>query len=459
MSTQVPGTAADRSRIAVLATAMMLFAMFFGAGNLIFPPMLGAQAGEAFTPAIVGFLLGGVLLPVLTITAVVISGSDVRDLARRGGRVFAVAFPVVVYLSIGAFYGLPRTGAVSFSTAVSPVTGWTGTTASVLFNLVFFAVALVLAFNPGRLIDSLGKILTPALLLLLVVLVALSVATLGGRPGSATPEYAANPVGSGLLEGYMTMDSVAALAFGIVVISSLKSAGITERGQVVRGTIAAGFIAGGLLAAIYVGLGLIGQFIPGGPAYTDGARLLSDAAGMTMGSTGRLVFGAIVLLACLTTAVGLLAASAEFFHRLVPALSYRVWLGVFAVVAFAIASVGLETMLALAAPVIGFIYPVAITVVFVTLATPLLRPLVDVRWGFLVAGWTATVWSLLVLLGSLGIATQLMERLTTWTPWQAANLGWVLPTLIAFAVGVGIDLATGRSETPADAPARQATAG
>lgn len=143
--------------VTLLVTAFMLFSMFFGAGNLIFPPMLGVEAGTNFTPAMLGFLGTGVLLPVLGIIAIAISGDNLRDLAFRGGRIFGLVFPVVAYLAIGAFYALPRTGAVAYETALQPITGWDSVLASAAFNAVFFGVGLLLAWNPGSIVKNLGK--------------------------------------------------------------------------------------------------------------------------------------------------------------------------------------------------------------------------------------------------------------------------------------------------------------
>ena len=145
--------------------------MFFGAGNLIFPPIMGASAGSNLAPAMIGFLIGGVALPVISIITIALSGTDMRDLVSRAGKPFGLAFSCLVYLSIGAFYALPRTGAVSFSTAVAPLIGSKSTLASIIFNLIFFAIAFYLSWNPSHIIDSLGKVLTPILLGLLVLLV------------------------------------------------------------------------------------------------------------------------------------------------------------------------------------------------------------------------------------------------------------------------------------------------
>lgn len=427
--------------LTILVTAFMLFSMFFGAGNLIFPPMLGVEAGTNFTPAMIGFLGTGVLLPVLGIIAIAISGDNLRDLASRGGRIFGLVFPIIAYLSIGAFYALPRTGAVSYETAIQPLTGWDSLLASGAFNLIFFGVALGLAWNPSAIVNNLGKFLTPILLVLLFLLVVIAVATFDGTPLTPGEKYADAPFAAGLLEGYLTMDSIASLAFGIIVISALKNSALPAGKPLVRGTILAGLGAGLMLGVVYVALGFIGQIIPDPGQYDNGAGLLADAANLAMGYPGQIIFGLIVLLACLTTAVGLIAATSEFFHLLVPSISYKAWAIGFSLLSFALATQGLSTVLAVAAPVIGFIYPPAIALIFVTLIQPLLYRKVNLFWTFRVSIWVAVLWSALVTLNDLGWGSSVIEPLISWSPMHDLSLGWVLPTVVGFIVGLLIDVA------------------
>ncbi|MGD7002886.1 branched-chain amino acid transport system II carrier protein [Corynebacterium halotolerans] len=452
-----PKAPTKKSPMLIVITALMLFSMFFGAGNLIFPPMLGAQAGENFLPAILGFLGTGVLLPVLAVIAIALSGNNVRDLARRGGWLFGLVFPVLAYLSIGAFYALPRTGAVSYSTAIQPVLGTEGILASGIFNLIFFGIAFALAYNPNSIVNNLGKFLTPVLLVLLVLLVVLAMINFDGVPGSPDAKYTEAPFPTGLVEGYLTMDSIAALAFGIIVISALRYKGMPEGKPLVRGTIAAGLVAGALLAVIYVGLGFIGQYIPDPGQYEDGAGLLADAALLIMGTPGQLVFGLIVLLACLTTAVGLIASTSEFFETLLPGIQYKVWAVIFSLMSFALATLGLDTVLAIAAPVIGFLYPSAITLIFITLIQPLFRGRVRFHWTYRVAIWVAVAWAALMTFNSLGWGTSAIEPLIAWSPMHSVEMGWVLPTLIGLVIGLVIDIvrpAPGAEQTP-DAAVRE----
>ncbi|AWB84480.1 branched-chain amino acid transport system II carrier protein [Corynebacterium liangguodongii] len=428
------------STTAIVVTALALFSMFFGAGNLIFPPMLAVEAGDNFWPAILGFLVTGSLLPVLAVIAIALSGANVRDLAQRAGSLFGVVFPVLAYLSIGAFYALPRTGAVSMETAITPVFGVEGLAASAVFNALFFGIALALSWNPNTIMEKLGKFLTPALLILLVLMIIVALAKWSADPSAPAEDYANTPFSSGLLEGYLTMDSIAALAFSIVVISTLRFRGFPEGAPVVRGTILAGAGAGAMLALIYLGLGSIGRVIPNGEGYDNGAGLLTDAAHLTLGGAGQIVFALVVLLACMTTAVGLITATAEYFSEQFPG-SYKVWAVVFTIMSIVIATQGLEFVMAIAAPVIGFLYPPAIALIMVTLIEPAFRARTRFTWAFFLPIWVAVIYSALETFISLGWGAAALTPLVAWAPLQGVGLGWVVPVAAAFVIGLVIDLA------------------
>ena len=420
----------------IVVASLMLFSMFFGAGNLIFPPEVGVSSGTNFWPATLGFLAAGVALPVLAIVAVAISGQSVRDIGNHGGKIFGVAFSVIAYLAIGAFYALPRTGAVSMETAITPLLGWEGTAASGAFNVVFFLIALALAWRPNDIIDTLGKFLTPALVTLLVVLITVATVSNPRIPGTPTEEYASSPFVTGLFEGYNTMDAIAGLAFSIVIVNSLRSKGFSKNSELLRGTIMSAVIAGVLLASIYLGLAWIGQTMPDGSSYDSGATLLADASNLTLGTTGQAVFSTIVILACMTTAVGLISATSEFFAMLVPKTSYHFWACLFTALSIAFAFQGLETVLSIAVPFIVFLYPPAISLIALTLLQPVVKRWVTFYWAFRLALWVSVLWSAAT---SLGVPLD-------FSPGQDVGLGWVVPTFLAFIIGVIIDVVSTGSE-------------
>ena len=238
------------------------------------------------------------------------------------------------------------------------------------------------------------------------------------------------------------MDAIAGLAFGIVIIGSLRAKGFGSGGTLVRSTVLTGVIAGVLLAGIYLGLGYMAQTVPNGQSYESGAALLADSANLTMGTPGQTIFSLIVILACLTTAVGLISATSAFFNTLVPKLSYHVWAIIFTVLSIAIAFRGLDAVMAVAVPFIVFLYPPAITLIVLTLVQPLVRKVVGFYWTYRLALWTSVIWSALTTIAAQGWGTNILEPVLNLSPGQDLDLGWITPTFIVIIIGVVIDIAT-----------------
>jgi len=423
----------------IIVVGLMLFAMFFGAGNLIFPPQLGVEAGTAYGPAMAGFLSTAVLLPALAVIAVSVSGNGIVDIASRTGKVFGLVFSVAVYLSIGALYAIPRTANVAFETGVASVAGTTSAWALFAFTVAFFAVSLWLSLRPGGIVDSLGRWLTPALLVLIVALVVVGSMVLTGEPGAPTEKWADAPYAAGFLEGYLTMDSLAALVFGIVVIDSLRSRGIRDQRRVVTSSILAGVVAVILLGVVYLGLGRLGRGIEG--EYTNGALLLSDAATQSFGAAGAWIFALIVLLACLTTAVGLITSTAAFFATLVPRIGFRGWAVLFTLAGLLMSNLGLDAIISLAIPLNVFLYPMAVALVFITLLQAVLP--FRLRWAYRIPVAVAAVFALIDLLRALDIEPSEGLPWLTRLPLYEQSLSWVVPTLIAVIICAIVDARAG----------------
>ena len=290
----------------LLLVGFTLFSMFFGAGNLIFPPFLGAQAGTALWLAFVGFAVSAIGLPIAGVAAVARAGG-LPALAGRVHPRFAQVFAVLVYLSIGPCLAIPRTASTSFE-MLTPLVG-RSTPGQFIYSLVFFAAAYFVALKPEKLTQRLGRILCPALLVLIVVLFAGCILR-PAAPGYGTPAeaYAALPAAQGVLDGYQTMDALAALNFGAVIALNLQAVGITEESAVRRGTIRAGFIAGGMLLVVYAMLGHAGaETGTVYPGLATGAEVLTALAQTLFGRAGLVLIAAIFVIACFNTCVGLIA--------------------------------------------------------------------------------------------------------------------------------------------------------
>ena len=358
------------SRMQLLVLGGMLFSMFFGAGNLILPPLLGLQAGADAVPATAGFLIAGIGLPVLGIIAVALVG-DIRQLAGRVHPLFASVFIALVYLTIGPFLAIPRTSTTAYEMIKPLVPGGDSFVLAAGFSVVFFAVAFFLALRPGMLSRILGRFSAPALIVLIALVVGSAI--FGGLSDvpAARPPYDGNAASEGFLAGYQTMDLLAALCFGIVVASNVKEQGVTDPKKVTGAISVAGIVAGVLMAAVYCGLSFVGlSMAPAMPDAANGAEILAASANMHFGEVGSVIVAAIFLLACLNVCTGLISCCAEYFSEVCPRIPLPAWAGAFAVFSCAVSLVGLDSILAFSAPLLGALYPPAIAMMVMGLAPP-----------------------------------------------------------------------------------------
>ncbi len=430
-----------------LVTGLMLFALFFGAGNLIFPPVLGASAGDRLPAVMAGFLMTGVLLPLVAVIAVSTSGEGILGLARRVGGRFGAIAPAAVYLSIGPLYAIPRVVTVAYELATRPVLELLGAAPGrwtlPVHAAGFLVVSVLIALRPSRLADRVGRWLTPALLILIAVLCVATIAGDDVVERAASGPYAAAPFSTGLTQGYLTMDVLAATVFGIVVIQTLRSRGIGSTGRVVRATAAAGGIAATLLAAVYIGLAMIGARTDG--AADDGTALLRSAASSALGPAGVIVFAAIVILACLTTSVGLLSAWAGYAYATLPRTTFSRHLVAGAGCALILSNLGLAVIIKIVAPLTLLLYPITITLVAATILDVVApgRLRTAYTWPVAVAG----VLGLVSALAEAGwdAPSALLARSGAWN----GSTGWIAPTLLALVLGAALDVRAGRWSTPA----------
>ncbi|MEF1310185.1 branched-chain amino acid transport system II carrier protein [Vibrio mytili] len=408
----------------IIAIGFMLFAFFLGAGNIIFPPLAGQLAGENLLPAMFGFLLTAVGLPLITIVAIAVAGGTWDHLTQDLPKKAAVIMAALIFIIIGPAFAAPRTGLVAYEMAVKPFFIEATQTHLTAFSVIFFCVAMLFSWFQGRLIDLIGKVLTPALFIGLLILAVAVFVDPQGDMMSAHGEYLTQPLTKGFLEGYNTMDTFASLMFGMLMVDALRGKGITERSATTKYLIFAGCIAAAGLAFVYISLFYLGATSATVAAGADnGGVVLSQYVQALFGPYGQIVLSVIVLLACLTTAIGLISACSDFFASKT-SLSYKHWVLINGAVCALVANVGLTQLIALSVPVLFALYPVAIALVALTFVRSKLQ---NTRFAYRAVLLVSLLFALVDAAKVAGIDVSAFNFL----PLFEYGMGWVLPTFAA----------------------------
>lgn len=421
------------SKQKLVLVGLTLFSMFFGAGNLIFPPYLGASAGTNTWIAMAGFAVTAIGFPVLGVVAVAKSGG----LDKLAGHVhprFAFIFTLLIYLSIGPCLAIPRTASTSFEMAVVPFLkeGSSGALTQLLYSAVFFTIAFVVSLKPDKLTDRLGKIMTPCLLALIVVIFAGGIVHPAGPYGIPSKSYGSNPFVKGFLEGYLTMDTIAALNFGIIISLNVQAMGIKQETSVVKETIHAGFIAGGVLLMVYSALAHVGAVTGGALGLGEnGAQTLNQAVRFLYGNGGLVMLAAIFFIACLNTCIGLISCCSRYFCTIVPKVGYRSWALLFALVSLVISNIGLNRILEVSVPVLNAIYPVAIVLILLSFGFPDGR-----KWKAAYVFCISLTGIVSVLLSLEQAGLSFLNPGLSMLPLYDMGLGWIGPAIVGLLAGV-----------------------
>ena len=350
----------------LIAVASMLFGLFFGAGNLIFPVHMGQLAGANSYIAALGFIVTAVGLPLIGVAAFGISRSDdLLAMSSRVGKGYGVFFTCALYLTIGPLFAIPRCAATSFTIGVEPMLTGGAVTELAIFSVIFFALVLFFSLRPSKILTWVGRIINPLFLVFLAVLVVTALVKPVAAVSSVAPEgaYASSAFSAGFLDGYNTMDALASLAFGVIVVGVIRDLGIKHDAAVAGNTVRAGVFSCVFMGLIYLAMTIIGAQSRGAFAVSaNGGIALADIAGYYFGTAGQVILAVTVTLACLKTAIGLVTSCAEIFRVLFPkSMSYKAWAIVFSVVSLLITNVGLTQIIDYSVPVLMFLYPLTIT--------------------------------------------------------------------------------------------------
>lgn len=434
------------SKHSYILIGSLLFGLFFGAGNLIFPVSLGQQAGANLWSTNLGFLITGIGLPLLGIIAMAVSNVEsVFQLASQVSRHFAYAFTILLYLVIGPFFAIPRLATTSYEITLAPfVPANLDKIVLAIYSVLFFIFAWLLARKPKNLLTIIGKVLTPALLILLSSLFVFNFLNPLADISSITVQaaYQTQPVTMGFIGGYNTLDALAALAFGIIIVHTLQDLGIHNKIEMTRDIIISGLIGVGLMGLIYSLLARLGaesMALVDQPS-ANGGEALAMIAQHYLGNFGLILLGITVLIACFKTSIGLLTAFSETFVDIFPSISYQKCLLVATLLPTLFANFGLNMIISLSLPVLMFIYPLAIVLILLSILSafwPLHRAVF--QWAMVFTSLAALFDSLKVIKAPWLVNTTTYQSLLGFAdkflPFFNLGLGWTLPALVGILLG------------------------
>ena len=437
-----------RQKILVAGT---LFGMFFGAGNLIFPVHLGQLAGRNVIPAIIGFIVTAVGIPIFGVAAIGITHSDgLQTLSSKVGKGYGIFFTCLLYLTIGPLFAIPRCATVSFTTGVAPMLldpskEWL---ALLIFSAIFFAFVLFFSLRPGKITVWIGKIINPIFLLFLAVLVIAALTNPGASIAAVEPveAYATGTSSffSSFIEGYGTMDAIAGLAFGIVVVDVIRRMGVDNDDAVAVDVLGSGALTGILMAVIYIVTILMGTQSRGLFEVSDnGGIALTQIAGHYFGGVGQIILAVTITFACLKTSIGLVTSCSETFVKMTHGkLSYKAWAILFTLFSFAVSNVGLSAIIEYSIPVLMLIYPPAIALIILAFIGKFFHHDKAVYISVMAFTWAAAIFDFMKTLPA-GVQSSLhLDRLVAFArqylPLFDLNLGWLLHACLGFVIGLVI---------------------
>lgn len=394
-----------------------LFSMFFGAGNLIFPGFLGNTLGSSFFTGMIGFVITGVGLPLLAIVACSKGDGSFESIASKIGPKFVIIFTTILFMAIGPLLAVPRTAATTFEISVYP---FFPEIPAMVVIAVYFIINLIFVLKRSSIVDTIGKFLTPALLILLIVLIVKGVFI---PIGELIDTNSQNVLSSSLIEGYQTMDAIAALLFAAIITNSLKDKGYKKK-DMPSMIFKSSLVAAIGLAFVYGGLMYIGaQTTTIASSDLGKTGLLLFIAEHILGTTGPIVIGLAMGLACLSTSIGLITAGADFFEKVSNGkFKYKFNAIAISLVSFLVALLGVDKIVTFSSPILSLLYPVSITIIVTTLLSKWLHNIKAIRLGI----YTSLVFSLLLLIPGLNLS---------FLPLSNIGFGWVIPTVLAILIG------------------------
>lgn len=416
----------------IVALGFMTFALFIGAGNIIFPPIVAQQAGEHVWLAAFGFLITAVGLPVITIIALSRVEGSIQILSSPLGKIASLILTITCYLTVGPLFATPRTATVSYEIGFSSYLG-TSSSSLLIYSAIYFSVVTLIALYPNKILDTVGYVLSPLKILSLATLGIAAMVIPTGFVPPAINNYIDSPVSEGFVNGYLTMDTLGALVFGIVIIQAIRSRGVSNPKLITRYAVIASIISGIGLTLVYLSLFKLGLGSHEVAANaSNGAVILHAYVQHAFGDLGSFFLSGMIFIACMVTAIGLTCACAEYFSS-ISKIGYKTWVFILIGFSFVISNLGLTKLIAFSVPVLSAIYPPAIVVIMLSFG-----------WKYfnhprrVIAPVTA-ISLVFDILDGLKVANFELPYALTHLPLAEQNLAWLIPSLIVFIIAVVID--------------------
>ena len=402
---------------------------------MIFPPSLGQQAGTQAPLALLGFSITDAGLAALGIIAVVVAGNNMDDLVSRAGKKFGVFLTMAIYLLIGPLFAIPRTGAVSFEVGIVPFLpeGSSRVVPMLLYTAVFFALTYFFSLKPTKIIDIVGKVMSPILLLSILLIFVTAMLNPLGEVIEPTVEYANGPFVEGLLQGYLALDGFGAPVFAIIIVDIFKEKGVTDRKSIVRYTCMVGLIAAALLCLVYGELCLLGAQTSAMEPFANGGVLLSYAVHTMFGKWGNVILGVAMVMACLTTSIGLTTSFGDYFSKRYPNLKYRNIIGAVCVFTWIVSNIGLDMLMHLVLPILVVLYPLLTVLVLLSFFDRFWHGRTEV---YLLSMVFALLFSIFDGFKTAGIALGGLTERVMRLPLASVGVGWLIPATIGFILAL-----------------------
>ena len=407
----------------VLLTGFALFAMLFGAGNLIFPPMLGYETNSSWIPTMLAFTITGVGFPFLGILSVSIVGNGIKDFANRVSPMFSTIFAIISILAIGPMLAIPRTGATAYEITFLH-NGMNNTIYKYIYLICYFGIVILFSLRANKVIERVGKILTPILLLLLFLIIVKGIFFSGLN---IKPDIYPHAFKRGFLEGYQTMDTIASIAYAGIILKAIKNGRDLTQKQEFSFLIKAGLVAILSLALIYGGFALVGAKMHSVLVTNDKIELLVKTTSYLLGGYGNLILAICVAGACLTTAIGLVATVGEFFSS-ITSFKYEKIVVFTVIISFLLSILGVENIIRISVPILVFIYPVMISLIILNLFGKYIKNDYIYKGVVLFTG----IIGLIESLASIGITNTYTNSVLEILPFSDYGLTWLFPGLIGY---------------------------